>query len=101
MLYFDTIYGRQTNLLMAASVMNIVPLIILFVVDAEVPGEGDSAGRGEGIRRPLPDGLASRYNWPAMLNIIEQNLSLIQNICRKYGLKRLELFREFRCERHV
>jgi ABC-type glycerol-3-phosphate transport system permease component len=31
MLYFDTIYGRQTNLIMAASVMNIVPLIILFV----------------------------------------------------------------------
>lgn len=31
MLYFDTIYGRQTNLLMAASVMNIIPLIILFV----------------------------------------------------------------------
>ncbi len=32
MLYFDTIYGRQTNLIMAASVMNIVPLIILFVL---------------------------------------------------------------------
>jgi len=32
MLYFDTIYGRQTNLIMAASVMNIVPLIILFIV---------------------------------------------------------------------
>lgn len=31
MLYFDTAYGRQTNLIMAASVMNIVPLIILFV----------------------------------------------------------------------
>ena len=31
MLYFDTVYGRQTNLIMAASVMNIVPLIILFV----------------------------------------------------------------------
>lgn len=31
MLYFDSIYGRQTNLLMAASVMNVVPLIILFV----------------------------------------------------------------------
>jgi multiple sugar transport system permease protein len=31
MMYFDTIYGRQTNLLMAASVMNIVPLIILFI----------------------------------------------------------------------
>lgn len=31
MLYFDTVYGRQTNLIMAASVMSIVPLIILFV----------------------------------------------------------------------
>jgi multiple sugar transport system permease protein len=31
MLYFDTVYGRQTNLIMAASVMNIVPLIVLFV----------------------------------------------------------------------
>ena len=32
MLYFDTFYWRQTNLIMAASVMNIIPLIILFVV---------------------------------------------------------------------
>ena len=32
MLYFDSIYGRQTNLIMAASVMNIIPLVILFVV---------------------------------------------------------------------
>jgi ABC-type glycerol-3-phosphate transport system permease component len=31
MLYFDSMYGRQTNLIMAASVMNIVPLIVLFV----------------------------------------------------------------------
>src|ERR1041385_6242146 len=31
MLFFDSIYGRQTNLLMAASIMNIVPLIVLFV----------------------------------------------------------------------
>ncbi len=31
MLYFDSIYGKQTNLIMAASVMNIIPLIILFV----------------------------------------------------------------------
>jgi len=30
-LYFDTVYGRQTNLIMAASVMNIIPLVILFV----------------------------------------------------------------------
>jgi len=32
MLYFDTLYGNQTNLIMAASVMNILPLIILFVL---------------------------------------------------------------------
>lgn len=32
MVYFDTIYGKQTNLIMAASVMNILPLIFLFVV---------------------------------------------------------------------
>ncbi|MCL5269373.1 MAG: carbohydrate ABC transporter permease [bacterium] len=32
MVYFDTIYGRQTNLIMAASVMNIIPLIILFLI---------------------------------------------------------------------
>ena len=32
MLYFDSMYGKQTNLIMAASVMNIVPLIILFIV---------------------------------------------------------------------
>ena len=31
MLYFDSVYGKQTNLIMAASVMNITPLIILFV----------------------------------------------------------------------
>ena len=32
MLYFDTVYGQRTNLIMAASVMNILPLILLFVV---------------------------------------------------------------------
>ncbi|MCX8052276.1 MAG: carbohydrate ABC transporter permease [Armatimonadetes bacterium] len=32
MLYFDSIYGRQTNLIMAASVMNIIPLVALFVI---------------------------------------------------------------------
>ncbi len=30
MLFFDSIYGKQTELIMAASVMNIVPLILLF-----------------------------------------------------------------------
>lgn len=32
MLYFDSEYGQQTNLLMAASVMNIIPLVILFTI---------------------------------------------------------------------
>jgi len=32
MLYFDSQYGRQTEFMMAAAVMNIVPLIILFVI---------------------------------------------------------------------
>lgn len=32
MLYFDTLYGKQTNLIMAASVLNIIPLIIVFVI---------------------------------------------------------------------
>jgi ABC-type glycerol-3-phosphate transport system permease component len=32
MLSFDTIYGRQTELIMAATVMNIVPLIVIFVM---------------------------------------------------------------------
>lgn len=32
MLYFDSIYGRQTNLIMAASVMNIIPLVALFII---------------------------------------------------------------------
>jgi ABC-type glycerol-3-phosphate transport system permease component len=32
MLTFDSTFGRQTNLLMAAAVMNVVPLIVLFVL---------------------------------------------------------------------
>jgi ABC-type glycerol-3-phosphate transport system permease component len=31
MLYFDTLYSRQTNLLMAASVMNILPAAVIFI----------------------------------------------------------------------
>lgn len=31
-MFFDTDYGRQTNLIMAASVMTLVPLVILFMV---------------------------------------------------------------------
>lgn len=32
MLYFDSRYSRQTELMMSATVMNIVPLIILFII---------------------------------------------------------------------
>ncbi len=32
MLYFDTVYTQQTNLIMAASVLNVLPMIILFVL---------------------------------------------------------------------
>jgi multiple sugar transport system permease protein len=32
MLYFDGLYGRQTNLIMAATVMSIIPLIVFFVI---------------------------------------------------------------------
>ncbi len=31
MLYFNTVYGQQTNLLMAASLMNILPAIVIFI----------------------------------------------------------------------
>ncbi len=48
MLYFDTIYGRQTNLLMAASVMNIIPLIILFVATQKFLVKGIQLGAVKG-----------------------------------------------------
>ena len=48
MLYFDTMYGRQTNLIMAASVMNIVPLIILFVVLQKYLVQGIQLGAVKG-----------------------------------------------------
>ncbi|NOY81566.1 MAG: carbohydrate ABC transporter permease [Kiritimatiellaeota bacterium] len=48
MLYFDSIYGRQTNLLMAATVMNIVPLIILFVVTQKFLIKGIQLGAVKG-----------------------------------------------------
>jgi ABC-type glycerol-3-phosphate transport system permease component len=48
MLAFDGIYGRQTNLLMAASVMNIIPLIILFVVAQKQVVQGIQLGAVKG-----------------------------------------------------
>lgn len=48
MLYFDTMYGRQTNLIMAASVMNIFPLIILFVFMQKYLVQGIQLGAVKG-----------------------------------------------------
>ncbi len=48
MLFFDTMYGNQTNLIMAASVMNIVPLIILFVVMQKYLVKGIQLGAVKG-----------------------------------------------------
>ena len=48
MLYFDTMYGRQTNLIMAASVMNIFPLIILFVLLQKYLVQGIQLGAVKG-----------------------------------------------------
>ncbi len=48
MLAFDGAYGRQTNLLMAASVMNIVPLIILFVATQKFLVKGIQVGAVKG-----------------------------------------------------
>jgi len=48
MLYFDTMYGRQTNLIMAASVMNVIPLIIFFVVSQKFIIKGIQLGAVKG-----------------------------------------------------
>ena len=48
MLYFDTMYGQQTNLLMAASVMNIMPLVILFFVLQKYLVQGIQLGAVKG-----------------------------------------------------
>ncbi|MCE5199025.1 carbohydrate ABC transporter permease [bacterium] len=48
MLFFDTIYGRQTNLIMAASVMNIIPLVILFVISQKFLVKGIQLGAVKG-----------------------------------------------------
>lgn len=48
MLYFDSVYGKQTNLLMAASVMNIVPLIIFFIFTQKFLVKGIQLGAVKG-----------------------------------------------------
>jgi len=48
MMYFDTFYSQQTNLIMAASVMNIIPLIVLFVVSQKFIVKGIQLGAVKG-----------------------------------------------------
>jgi len=48
MLYFDTMYGRQTNFIMAASVMSIVPLIALFLAGQKFLVKGIQMGAVKG-----------------------------------------------------
>jgi ABC-type glycerol-3-phosphate transport system permease component len=48
MLFFDSNYGRQTNLIMAASVMNIVPLVVLFLVSQRFLVRGIQLGAVKG-----------------------------------------------------
>lgn len=48
MLFFDSNYGKQTNLIMAASVMNIIPLVILFVISQKYLVKGIQLGAVKG-----------------------------------------------------
>ena len=48
MLFFDSIYGRQTNLIMAAGVMNVLPLVILFVTSQRQLVRGIQLGAVKG-----------------------------------------------------
>ena len=48
MMYFDSVYGKQTNLLLAASVMNIAPLIVLFVCTQKFLVKGIQVGAVKG-----------------------------------------------------
>ena len=48
MMYFDTMYKQQTNLIMAASVMNIIPLIIIFIIGQKYIVKGIMLGGVKG-----------------------------------------------------
>ena len=48
MLFFDSSYGQQTNLIMAASGMNIIPLVTLFVVSQKFLVRGIQLGAVKG-----------------------------------------------------
>lgn len=48
LLYFDSMYAKQTNLLMAASLMSIFPLIIMFVIAQKFIVKGIQLGAVKG-----------------------------------------------------
>lgn len=48
MLFFDSSYGRQTNYIMAASVMNIVPLIMIYILGQKFLVKGIQLGGVKG-----------------------------------------------------
>jgi multiple sugar transport system permease protein len=48
LLQFDTIYGRQTNLLMAGSVMAVIPPVLLFIVGQKFLVKGIQLGAVKG-----------------------------------------------------
>jgi len=48
MLYFDSVIGKQTNLMMAATVMNIIPLVIVFVASQKYLVKGILLGGVKG-----------------------------------------------------
>jgi multiple sugar transport system permease protein len=48
MLDFDSTYGRQTNLIMAATVMNVIPLVILFICTQRYLVKGIQMGAVKG-----------------------------------------------------
>lgn len=48
MLYFDGMYSRQTNLIMAGTVMNVIPLILLFVFAQKFIVKGIQLGAVKG-----------------------------------------------------
>jgi ABC-type glycerol-3-phosphate transport system permease component len=48
MMYFDGMYGRQTNLIMAASVMAVVPPLVLFVIGQKFLVRGIQLGAVKG-----------------------------------------------------
>jgi ABC-type glycerol-3-phosphate transport system permease component len=48
MMYFDSVYGRQTNLIMAASVMSVLPPLLLFLVSQKYLVRGIMLGAVKG-----------------------------------------------------